>query len=235
MERGYRLPEKIIFKAPNVLNQGKFILAKSMFIIDGYNVPRSGRCDTMTYYCESTTINTDFEDEELVLGKYNPYLDINYSIHHVSMSEIVLDVSPLFCIVFTKVSTPGLDGRSYHAPELQEGDYPGATRSGLSLSEFFKNTREWSFMTEEPFNSEHPHAVYSKMLFDTLNPPQEILDEIDAMPEMHLARFLKGDENFRDYVEDFPQMSENMIAWFKAKREEFPRKFTSQHLEVVVI
>jgi hypothetical protein len=235
MERGYRLPEKIIFKAPNVLNQGKFILAKSMFIIDGYNVPRSGRCDTMTYYCESTTINTDFEDEELVVGKHNPYLDINYSVHNIAISEIVLDVSPLFCIVFTKVSTPGLDGRSYHAPELQEGDYPGATRSGLSLSEFFKNTREWSFMTEEPFNSEHPHAVYSKMLFDTLNPPQEILDEIDAMPEMHLARFLKGDENFRDYVEDFPQMSENMIAWFKAKREEFPRKFTSQHLEEVVI
>ena len=208
---------------------------KSMFVIDGYNVPRSGRCDTMTYSFESTTLGTDFEDEDLILGKYNPYLDINLSMKHLSMTAHVLDVSPLFCIVFIKFGTPGLDGRAYHSPEIQEGDYPAATRSGLSLIEFFKNTREWSFMVEEPFNSEHPHAIYSKMLFDTLSPPQEILDEIDSMPDMHLARFLKGDENFREYVEDFPQMSENMIAWFKAKREEFPRKFTSQHLEEVVI
>jgi hypothetical protein len=235
MDIGYRLPEKILFKAPNVLNQGKFVLMKSMFIIDGYNVPRSGRCDNMTYYCEATTTGTDFEDEELLLGKYNPYLDITYSIHQVVASEIVLDVSPLFCILFHRFGTPGLDGRVFDAPELQEGEYPGSTRSALSLSEFFKNTREWSFMIEDPFNSEHPHAVYSKLLFDTLNPSQEILDEIDSMPDMHLARFLKGDPNFKDYVEDFPQMSENMIAWFRAKREEFPRKSTSQHLEEVVI
>ena len=235
MERGYRLSETILLRAPNILNQGKFALMKSMFIIDGYNVPRSGRCDTMTYYCEATTTNTEYEDEELLLGKYNPYLDITYSSSHLAASEIVLDVSPLFCILFIRFVTPGLDGRVFHSPELQEGNHPAATRSALSLSEFFKNTREWSFMTEEPFNSEHPHAVYSKLFFDTLNPPQEILDEIDSMPDMHLARFLKCDENFKDYIEDFPQMSENMITWFKSKREEFPRKFTSQHLEEVVI
>jgi hypothetical protein len=235
MERESIFPEKLLFRPPNVLNEGKFLLMKSMFIIDGYNVPRSGRCDNMTYSVESTTFGTEFQDEELHVGLYTPYLDINFSIRHIAGQAVVLDVAPLFCIVFLRIVTPGLDGRTYYAPEIQEGDYPAATRSGLSLSEFFKNTREWSFMTEKPFNSEHPHAVYSKMLFDTLNPPQEILDEIDAMPDMHLARFLKGDENFKDYVEDFPQMSENMIAWFKAKREEFPRKFTSQHLEEVII
>jgi hypothetical protein len=122
-----------------------------------------------------------------------------------------------------------------HASEIQEGNYPAAMRSGLSLGEFFKITREWSFMVEAPFNSEHPHAAYSKMVFDTLNPPQEILDEIDSMPDMHLARFLKGDTNYKDYVEDFPQMSENMIAWFKTKLEEFPPKSISQHLEEIVI
>jgi hypothetical protein len=235
MERANPLPDKILFKAPNVLNQGKFALMKSMFIIDGYNVPRSGRCDNMTYYCEATTLGTEFEDEEVLLGKYNPYLEMTYSIHHIAMSQIVLDASPLFCILFIRFGTSGLDGRIFNAPELQEGEYPGSTRSALSMAEFFKNTREWALMVEKPFNSDHPHAIYSKMLFDTLLPPKDILDEIDAMPDMHLARFLKGDPNFKDYVEDFPQMSENMIAWFKTKLEEFPRKSTSQHLEEVII
>ena len=229
------LSEQVIFKTPDILNQGKFLLMKSMFIVDGYNVPRSGRCDNMTYSVESTTFGTDFQDEELHVGVYNPYLDMTFSIHNVRAQSIALDATPLFCIVFLMFGKTGPDGRMLHAADIQEGNYPAAMRSGLSLGEFFKITREWSFMVEAPFNSEHPHAAYSKMVFDTLNPPQEILDEIDAMPDMHLARFLKGDENYKDYVEDFPQMSENMIAWFKTKLEEFPPKSTSQHLEEIII
>ena len=229
------LSEQVIFKTPDILNQGKFLLMKSMFIVDGYNVPRSGRCDNMTYSVESTTFGTDFQDEELHVGVYNPYLDMTFSIHNVRAQSIALDATPLFCIVFLMFGKTGPDGRMLHAADIQEGNYPAAMRSGLSLGEFFKITREWSFMVEAPFNSEHPHAAYSKMVFDTLNPPQEVLDEIDSMPDMHLARFLKGDENYKDYVEDFPQMSENMIAWFKTKLEEFPLKSTSQHLEEIII
>ena len=229
------LSEQVIFKTPDILNQGKFLLMKSMFIVDGYNVPRSGRCDNMTYSVESTTFGTDFQDEELHVGVYNPYLDMTFSIHNVRAQSIALDATPLFCIVFLMFGKTGPDGRMLHAADIQEGNYPAAMRSGLSLGEFFKITREWSFMVEAPFNSEHPHAAYSKMVFDTLNPPQEVLDEIDSMPDMHLARFLKGDENYKDYVEDFPQMSENMIAWFKTKLEEFPPKSTSQHLEEIII
>ena len=229
------LPEKVIFKSPNISNQGKFLLMRSMFIVDGYNVPRSGRCDNMTYGVESTVFGTEFQDEELHVGVYNPYLDMTFSIHNVKKQATYIDASPLFCLVYIEFGKPQPNGMMPHASEIQEGNYPAAMRSGLSLSEFFKITREWSFMVEAPFNSEHPHAAYSKMVFDTLLPPQEILDEIDSMPDMHLARFLKGDENYKDYVEDFPQMSENMIAWFKTKLEEFPLKTTSQRLEEIVI
>jgi hypothetical protein len=127
-----------------------------------------------------------------------------------------------------------LDNQVIHSPEL-ESDYPGGLWTGLSLAELFKNIREWSFMVEEPFNLNHPMATYSKLVIDTLLPPQEILDEIDAMPDMHLARFLKGDENHRDHIDGFPQMSEEMIAWFKTKLEQFPNKTTSEYLEELTI
>jgi hypothetical protein len=68
---------------------------------------------------------------------------------------------------------------------------------GRSIYQLFKNIREWSFMVDEPFNSDHPMATYSKLVIDSLNPPQEILDEIDAMPDMHLAKFLKGEANYK--------------------------------------
>jgi hypothetical protein len=235
MDQVYLFPENKVFRPPNALNQGKFCLMKSMFIIDGYNVPRSGRCDNMTYSVESTTFGTEFEDEDLHVGKYSPYLDMTLSPHHVGGMEVLLDASPLFCIIVIRFSTPRLDGGTIFSPEIQEGEYPASTRGASSLVELFKNLREWSLMVEEPFNSEHPHAVYSKLFFDTLSTPQSILDEIDSMPDMHLARFLKGDENHTDKVDGFPQMSEEMISWFKTKLEQFPRKTTSERLEEIII
>lgn len=229
------IPHAVIFKAPSVTNQGKFFLMKSMFIIDGHNVPRSGRCDNLTYSVELPTFGTKYEDEGFYAGIHSPYLNMTLSTRHVARHDIFLDTSPLFCFLFIRWSTPGNDGRHYHAPEIQEGEYPGALWGALSMAEFFKNIREWSFMVEEPFNSDHPMAIYSKMVIDTLDIPKYVLDEIDSMPDMHLARFLKGDENHRDYVDGFPQMSEEMISWFKTKLEEFPRKSTAEYLEEVVI
>ena len=73
-------------------------------------------------------------------------------------------------------------------------------------------------------------ATYSKTAIDTLNPPQNIMDEIDALPDMHLARFLKGDPNHRDVVENFPQMSDDMRNWFEEKLQEFKPRTTNERL-----
>jgi hypothetical protein len=229
------LPENLMFRAPSIENQGKFSLMKSMFIIDGHNVPRSGRCDNLTYSVELPTFGTEYQDEGIYMGVHSPYLNMTLSTHHIPGFDIFLDASPLFCFLFIRYATPALDNQWVHSPEIQEGAYPGALWSALSLAEFFKNIREWSFLVDEPFNSDHPMAVYSKMVIDTLAIPQNVLDEIDSMPDMHLARFLKGDINHRDYVDGFPQMSENMIVWFKTKLEEFPRKTTSEYLQELTI
>jgi hypothetical protein len=85
-------------------------------------------------------------------------------------------------------------------------------------------------MVDAPFNSDHPMATYSKTAIDTLNPPQNIMDEIDALPDMHLARFLKGDPNHRDVVENFPQMSDDMRNWFEEKLQEFKPRTTNERL-----
>jgi hypothetical protein len=73
-------------------------------------------------------------------------------------------------------------------------------------------------------------ATYSKLALDTLQVPQEFLDEIDSLPDMHLARFLKGDQNHRDILENYPQMSEAMMDWFKEKMELYPHITTNQRL-----
>jgi len=231
----YILPDKIIFKKPSPLNEGQFSLMKPVFIIDGYNVPRSGRCDNLTYSGELVSYGTKYVDEGIHIGRYSPYLKKTIGLDNIAGYEYFFDASPYFCILYIKWATPGLDGRMIHSPEIQDGKYPGALWGALSMAELFKNMREWSFMVEQPFNSDHPMAIYSKMVFDTLAPPQEILDEIDAMPDMHLARFLKGDKNHRDYVDGFPQMSEKMIHWFKTKLKQFPRKTTAQYLDEVII
>jgi len=234
MHQSYTLPESLVFRAPSSLNQGRFFLHKSVFIIDGYNVPRSGRCDNFTYSAASPVSGTEYQDESIDVGVYSPYTGVTLSTHHVTTHEVVLNVSPLFFFHFIKLGTPALDNQRIHSPEL-ESEGPGGLWTGKSLAELFKNIREWSFMVEDPFNLNHPMAIYSKMVIDTLLPPQEVIDEIDAMPDMHLARFLKGDENHRDDVDGFPQMSDNMIEWFKTKLEQFPNKTTSEYLEELTI
>jgi hypothetical protein len=234
MHQSYTLPESIVFRTPSLLNQGRFSLMKSIFIIDGHNVPRTGRCDNMTYGVVSPVFGTEYQDEAAHVGVYSPYLNMTLTVGHITASECVLNIAPLFCIQFIKLGTPAMDNQRLYSPEL-ESEGPAGLRSGMSLAELFKNIREWSFMVEEPFNLNHPMATYSKLVIDTLLPPQEILDEIDAMPDMHLARFLKGDENHRDHIDGFPQMSEEMIAWFKTKLEQFPNKTTSEYLEELTI
>ncbi len=235
MEKIPGLPEKIIFREPNVLNQGQFFLMKPMFVMDGHNVPRSGRCDSMTYSVVPVSANTNYANQGLGFGDYSPYLGMTLSLHHISAQSVFLDASPLFCFFYIKWATPGLDNRFIHAPEIQEGLHPGSMWAGLSIAELFKNMREWSFMVDKPFNSKHPMAIYSKLVFDTLNPPQSILQEIDAMPDMHLARFLRGDKNHRSYVDGFPQMSDEMTAWFKIQLEKYPRKSTSEYLQEIIL
>jgi hypothetical protein len=230
-----KLPEHIIFREPNPENEGVFILHRSLFIIDGINTPKSGRCDNLMYNVELPTINTPYHNEGIYVGEKAYYDDFFFSIHNVSRGVQIIDDAPDFAITYVKFCEYNTDGFRPNGWHIQNGSYPAAMWFGGSLIELFKNMREWSFMLDEPFNSDHPMAVYSKMVFDTFETPQWVFDEIDSLPDMHLAKFLKGQEDYRDLVIDFPQMSTQMQDWFREKMELFPRITTRQRLRDLVI
>jgi hypothetical protein len=58
-----------------------------------------------------------------------------------------------------------------------------------------------------------------------------VYSEIDAMPDMHLSRFFKGDENYREPVWGFPQFSDETIEWLENKFENNKFKSLEQMLE----
>lgn len=231
----YTLSEEAMFRSPSIDNEGVFILHRSLFIIDGVNTPRSGRCDNLMYNVELPTINTPYHNEGIYVGEKAYYDDFFFSIHNVSQGTIFIDNTPNFCLTFVRFCQQVPDNTKPIAWNIQHGDFPAAMWFGGSLIELFKNMREWSFMLDEPFNLDHPMAVYSKMVFDTLETPQWVFDEIDSLPDMHLAKFLKGQENYRDLIVDFPQMSAEMQEWFRGKVQLFPRITTRQRLRDLVI
>jgi hypothetical protein len=96
-----------------------------------------------------------------------------------------------------------------------EDDYIGSERCdnlSYGVSPVVHGTPYEYQSFNEPFNSDHPMAEYSKKFFDHTQPPQNILDEIDSYPDMQLAKFLKVQDDYRK-IPEFPDMSEDMKQW----------------------
>lgn len=222
-----KLPKQILYRGSGEGLPGQFMLLKSIFVVDGVNTAAEGslyanRCDNLTYNCTFVTQRTPYHNESYHAGDDIPVESF------VSWLRVI-DAAPDFCISFVALKERQLDGSDAWADYLFE-DKPSTLWYGKSLMELFKNIREWSFMVDAPFNSDHPMATYSKKAIEVLNIPQSILDEIDSFPDMHLARFLKGDPNHRDLVEGFPNMSDGMKIWIDEILEAFAPKTTNQRL-----
>lgn len=217
-----RIPDQLLFRNPGKGLPGYFALMKGVFVIDGETVIYSDRCDNLTYNSTFVTSGTKYHSDSMYAGE-------GISVSNWGYWNRVIDGTPDFCIMFMSAKEIHLSGSSFTANYHFEG-YPSTLWFASSIIELFKNIREWSFMVDEPFNSDHPMATYSKLAIEKLNPPQDILDEIDNLPDMHLARFLKGDPNHRDVVENFPQMSDNFKVWFEEKLEQFKPRTTNERL-----
>jgi hypothetical protein len=222
-----RLPDKILFRDPALHWPGYFILMKSIFVVDGVNTgavgsPYANRCDNLTYNSTFVTHRSSYHEESYHAGDDIP-------VENFSAWLRVIDAAPDFCISFVALKQKQLDGSDHFVDYWLDGK-PSTLWYGKSLIELFKNIREWSFMMDSPFDLDHPMAVHSAKVLEVLNPPQDILDELDNLPDMHLARFLKGDSNHRDLIEGFPKMSDQFKEWLEIKLEEFKPKTTNQRL-----
>jgi hypothetical protein len=76
-------------------------------------------------------------------------------------------------------------------------------------------------------------AIYSNIAINKLNPPENIMSEIDGWPDMQLAKFFKGREDYKLIPEDFPEPSEEMKNWVQGLTQTYSEKTFSELLEEI--
>lgn len=215
-----------LLKVPSVDNAGMFTLLKSELIIKDVNA-FVDRCDVLTYNAVGLYHGSpELQGETLMLGKKIPYKqDETFGLNNLKFYVVFLEIPGKLCLSYMELQEPDENGKMINSSRLERGPWSGSLRASHTMGEFLKTMREWSFMLESPFSlTEHPMAIWSKMFFDELNPPDEILNEIDSYPDMHLARYLKGDEKHRELNSDFPEMSEAMKNWVISIVENNPKQ-----------
>lgn len=206
----------------NALDSGFFTLAKVSLVIPGKNVPRTDRRDNFQVTGLIVTQNTEYENQASIIGKSSLYSDSVLLPKHITKIEYPIYYSPSWLISYIEV----LDDKTVVPMTFidpQTDPTPSTMWLARSIYQLFKNIREWSFMVDEPFNSNHPMATYSKLVIGSLNPPQEILDEIDAMPDMHLAKFLKGQPDYKQ-IPPHVSISQLFKDWVLEISQKYPYK-----------
>lgn len=210
-----------LLRQPSLDNCGFFSIQKSQLLVAGVNAPDVARCDNLSYAPIWPTVNTEYEHEASMLNKKSPYSQYEFTFANVKRFVNIIDMSPDLFITYVELQEMTPQG-PVPARHMEDDGACSAIWHGHSMPELLKNLREWQAVAAEPFNSTHPMSIISSKFFELLNPAQEILEEIDAMPDMHLARFLRGDENHRQHIVNFPHMSQAMMDWIVEVTEQYP-------------
>jgi hypothetical protein len=215
------------------LEPGAFFIQKCIFIEEGKNVNHGERCENLSYGGVGVVLGTPYEGETWELRVKSQNSDYELTVSELEKWGHIISVVPNFFIDFIQIKKIGVNGGVLGPPDLQLDPTPMTMWFARSIYQLFKTMREWSFMLDDPFNSDHPMAIYSKMAIDLLEIPQEIIDEIDAMPDMHLAKFLKGQENYKA-IPAHPVISQEFKQWILDMVEKYPTMTFEQQLNVVL-
>lgn len=228
-ERSFSItPEKRIkyrnklYRRPEEGQDGFFLIMKSVPLsqINSQDAVINRRCDRGWY--GPTGIHWDENSE-------TPYGTSIASIRNVMTEVRLIDYPSKFIFSYCEYGerSKNIDGTKHWTKradlELSQ-EYDGLYRldsEARTIQEFFKNMREWSFMSDPPFSSTEPISYYSKLFIDSLNMPASIINEIDSWPDMHLAKYLKGDTNARARTLNFPELSVEFKEWFDGVMDEF--------------
>jgi hypothetical protein len=193
--------------------QGLFVLTKGMFVNSTGLEDSMFRCDSGGYGPQALLWQ---EDSEFPFG-----VDWIPTVSHLQTYEIVLDYSPYFYIIYIEV--PEMKAIS-SATKFTFSDSKNETTKDTArlwcartMQELLKNMLEWSSVYEEPFNNREIMAEYSKYSLELLDIPEDIVNEIKQLPDMHLYRYLKGDVFAQERPSNIPDMSEQFTLWLKSK------------------
>ena len=194
-------------------NQGLFVLARAILIDSSGLEDSMVRCDSGNYGPQGLLWN---EESEFPFG-----IDWIPTVSHLQTFEIVLDYAPHFYIIYIEV--PEMKAISsavtftYSDSKYETTKEASRLWSARTIQELFKNMFEWSSVYEEPFNNREKIAEYSKYSLELLDIPENIANEINQLPDMHLYRYLKGDLFAQERPSNIPNMSEQFILWLKSK------------------
>lgn len=223
--------DRLLLEAP-ALEPGVFYLQKCIFINEGKNVNRAGRCENLTYGGIGIAIGTPYENQTWESGWKSDYDDFELQLTDIEKWGHIISVVPDFFIDYIQIKYITTDG-VFGVRDIQKQAAPMSMWIAKSIYQLFKIIREWSFMVDEPFNSDHPMAQYSKLVYDKLQPPQNILDEIDAMPDMHLAKFLKGNPDYKSIPTHSP-VSQDFKNWILELCETYKELSFKEKLDIML-
>jgi hypothetical protein len=215
--------EKLL-RQSNPNDKGAFFIEKCVFINENKNINPfdSQRCDHLSYTGVLVSEGTAYQHHSVTPVAKSSVSDGIMLVSRVTRYEHVFDVSPHFYITYLEYDS---------WTDLQPDPTPSSMWVGKSIFQLFKTLYEWSFLCKEPFNSDHPMATYSKLALDTFAPPQSILDELDSLPDMHLAKFFKGEENYKMIPHPYPEVSEEFKSWIVELANKYKQKSFEETLD----
>jgi hypothetical protein len=191
---------------------GVFFLFKAVFVNESEDdYIGSERCDNLSYGVSPVVHGTPYEYQSFNVGGSSKVSDFTFTVTELKRFEHVIEALPNYYITYMEI-VKKVNGVEIIGASIEDDPTPQMMWVGKNFHHLLKIMREWSFMLNEPFNSDHPMAEYSKKFFDHTQPPQNILDEIDSYPDMQLAKFLKVQDDYRK-IPEFPDMSEDMKQW----------------------
>jgi hypothetical protein len=218
------LDTETLLRSSNPTDIGMFVLEKCVFLVEGETTRTASlpRCDNVSFSGVIPTSGTPYESHSHSFVTKTVVSNAVLEVSKVVKFEHPIAVTPHFYIRYVEMNTWF---------DAEADPTPSTMWAAKSIFQLFKTLREWSFLTEEPFNSDHPMATYSKLVFDVLNPPQTILEEIDSLPDMHLAKFLKGQPDYKIIPHPYPEVSDEFKAWVLQLSIDYPEKSFEQMLE----
>ena len=213
-----------LLKQSDPAKKGIFFIEKCVFLVDNnnLNINDAQRCDALSYTGVLVSEGTPYQNHSITPVAKSLVSDGIMEVKQVARYEHVMDVSPHFYISY-------LEYRQWMP--IEPDPTPSSMWIGKSIFQFFKTMREWSFLAGEPFNSDHPMATYSKFALDTFNPPQSILEELDSLPDMHLAKFFKGQEDYKMIPHPYPEVSEEFKSWIIELANTYKQKSFEETLD----
>jgi hypothetical protein len=212
---GKMLEDDILLRSPNPNNWGVFVLSPAVL------VSGTDRCDNGNYGPGVMTTNaSDYKNETLIT-----------SVREINRFEIVADLSPHCFISFIQIKyvSASVDS-TIPLPWNQLPEHPSKYWMGNSLAEFLRLIWEWWQVSLEPFGSTDNPALVAKAFFENVEIPESVMAEISNLPDMYIARYLKGDPNARSLSTEYPQLSQSTLEWFKQLTLDNPYKTLDERL-----